>query len=66
MIKVNGKEETYERQYLSDYLTKHNYRMDCIAVERNEEIVSKSQYDQIMIEDEDIIEIVNFVGGGSL
>ena len=35
-----------------------------IAVERNGEIVFKSQYDDVVLQDEDSIEVVSFVGGG--
>lgn len=35
-----------------------------IAVERNLEIVPKSQFDQTALHDGDRIEIVQFVGGG--
>lgn len=35
-----------------------------IAVERNLEIVPKSSFDTMMLEDGDRLEIVQFVGGG--
>lgn len=35
-----------------------------IAVERNGEIVPKSQYDQVALQDGDAVEIVKFIGGG--
>lgn len=35
-----------------------------IAVERNREIVSRSQYDTVVLTDGDHIEIVHFIGGG--
>ncbi len=35
-----------------------------VAVERNREIVPKSQFDTTTLADGDEIEIVNFVGGG--
>jgi thiamine biosynthesis protein ThiS len=35
-----------------------------VAVERNLTVVKRADYDKTMVEDEDEIEIVNFVGGG--
>ena len=35
-----------------------------VAVERNREIVPRSQYDATQLCDEDQIEIVHFIGGG--
>ena len=35
-----------------------------VAVERNEQIVSRSQYDATLLADGDALEIVHFIGGG--
>jgi thiamine biosynthesis protein ThiS len=35
-----------------------------IAIERNREIVSKSTYDSVSLNNGDIIEIIHFIGGG--
>ena len=35
-----------------------------IAVERNGDIVPKAQYDETMLCDGDVVEVVSFVGGG--
>lgn len=35
-----------------------------VAVERNEEIVPRSQYDHILLAQGDALEIVHFIGGG--
>ena len=35
-----------------------------IAVERNREIISKSTYNSVRLNDGDIIEIIHFIGGG--
>ena len=41
-----------------------NYNLRTIAVEQNEEIVSGEQYEDIVLQDGDIVEVVSFVGGG--
>jgi thiamine biosynthesis protein ThiS len=35
-----------------------------VAVEHNREIVPKSRYDRLVLEPDDALEIVQFVGGG--
>ncbi|APH57784.1 ThiS protein [Granulibacter bethesdensis] len=35
-----------------------------IAVERNESIVPRSLYEQTLLDDGDVLEIVHFIGGG--
>jgi thiazole synthase len=37
-----------------------------VAVERNLEIVPRSQYDTVLVEDQDKYEVVHFIGGGRL
>jgi thiamine biosynthesis protein ThiS len=35
-----------------------------IAIERNREIISKSTYNTVRLNDGDILEIIHFIGGG--
>ncbi len=49
---------------LAEYLAGTDYDVKRIAVERNGEIVPKSQYDSTVLSDGDCVEIVSFVGGG--
>ena len=64
MVKVNGKELDIDGKTLSEYLATTDYDPKRIAVERNGDIVFKSQYSATVLEDGDSIEIVSFVGGG--
>ena len=64
MVKVNGTELDIAGKTLSEYLATTNYDPRRIAVERNGDIVFKSQYDAAILEDGDSLEIVSFVGGG--
>ncbi|MBE7059029.1 MAG: sulfur carrier protein ThiS [Ruminococcaceae bacterium] len=64
MVKINGKELNVAGKTISDYLKTTNYDTKRIAVERNGDIVPKSQYDETLLQDGDNIEIVSFVGGG--
>lgn len=64
MVKINGDDLALDGVVLLDWLTEHNYDPQRIAVERNEDIVPKAKYAETVLSDGDIVEIVNFVGGG--
>lgn len=64
MVKINGEVVDAAGKTISEYLATANFNPTLIVVELNEEIVPKSQYDKTIIEDDDTIEIVSFVGGG--
>ena len=64
MVKVNGTELDISGKTVSEYLATTSYDPRRIAVERNGDIVFKSQYDVTVLEDDDSLEIVSFVGGG--
>ena len=64
MVKVNGVELDIAGKTIAEYLTTTDYALARIAVERNGDIVFKSQYEETVMKDGDILEIVSFVGGG--
>jgi len=64
MVKVNDTELDLVGKTVSEYLATTNYDLKRIAVERNGDIVFKSQYDVTILKDGDRLEIVSFVGGG--
>ena len=65
MITINGIPVTFEQSMtVGVYLDTHQYRRNQIAVELNYEILPKSRYDEIILKDGDILEVVSFVGGG--
>ncbi len=64
MVKVNGMELDIARKTIAEYLATTNYDPKRIAVERNGDIVFKSQYGETVLEDGDSLEVVSFVGGG--
>ncbi len=64
MVRINGKEESVCGMRLYDYLVQNQYPPEGIAVECNEEILPKDQYQTYVLKDDDVIEIVSFVGGG--
>ncbi len=64
MVKVNGTEWNMAGKTISEFLAATDYDPKRIAVERNGDIVFKSQYEDTVLEDGDTLEVVSFVGGG--
>ncbi|MBQ4089403.1 MAG: sulfur carrier protein ThiS [Clostridia bacterium] len=64
MVKVNGVMLDLAGKTVMEYIATTNYDPKRIAVERNGDIVFKSQYSTTVLEDGDSIEVVSFVGGG--
>ena len=46
------------------YLQQNQYPLDRIAVEYNGDILPRSQYETLVLQPDDVLEIVSFVGGG--
>ncbi|MDO4474112.1 MAG: sulfur carrier protein ThiS [Eubacteriales bacterium] len=64
MVIVNGEELDIAGKTVAEYLAATNYDPKRIAVERNGDIVLKSQYGETILKDGDTLEVVSFVGGG--
>ena len=67
-IKVNGKEKFIdlknEKALLSTTLELLGYKPNTIVVELNEIIINSTKWDNKILKDGDILEIVSIVGGG--
>ena len=64
MVRINGEETNLAGKNLLEYLKEAGFKPEQVVVERNLEIVPKDQMGSIMIQDEDAIEVLRFVGGG--
>ena len=65
MITVNAnKISNGDNLSLSDYLVREGYKISFVAVQCNDFIVPKTQYEEKILIDGDVIEVVSFVGGG--
>ncbi len=64
MIKINGQLCNMDGKTIAEYLSETDYDIRRIAVEKNGDIVPKSQYSGTLLNDGDIVEVVSFVGGG--
>ncbi|EQG76200.1 thiamine biosynthesis protein ThiS [Clostridioides difficile DA00165] len=47
-----------------DLLNKYNLKSDRVVVEVNLEIIEESNYNTYVLKDEDIVELISFIGGG--
>ena len=64
-MKINGEDIALEAPLtLSELLEREGYGTERVAVEKNRLIVPRAEYETTMIGDDDVLEIVRFVGGG--
>lgn len=64
-ITINGKlTEIEDAATIADIVELQNLKTSMFAVEQNHQIIPKSQYKSIPVQEGDRIEIVHFVGGG--
>ena len=66
-IIVNGKEmDISDGSSISKMLSQMGIQAGRVVVERNEtEIISRSKFEDVILNDGDRLEVLNFVGGGS-
>ena len=63
-MKINGKKIAHEEITLLDFLRRHNYREDCVVIERGGEIITKERFGEVTLREDDDINILQFMGGG--
>lgn len=64
-MKVNAKVYEFKDEITILKLLEHlNLKQDLVVVELNFKIVPKEEYKEIILNDDDNLEIVSFVGGG--
>ena len=64
MIRINGVDIDKIEISLMQYLEENSISPQRISVELNDEILPKANYAATVLKDGDVVEIVNFVGGG--
>ena len=64
MVHINGKDMEVAGQSLMENQEAKDNEKANFLVECNEEIIHKEDYENYMLKDGDIIEIVQFMGGG--
>lgn len=64
-MRVNGEKVCLGKSLLlAAYLAARGFDCRMVAVERNGQIVPKADYEKVELQEEDVLEIVRFVGGG--
>ncbi len=64
MITINGKEYELSGKTVTEVLEALGYGGQHVAVELNESIVPRTEYDKTVVYSGDHMEVVRFVGGG--
>lgn len=64
MVKINGEEKEIAGKNLLEYLKEAGFEPERVVVERNLDIIPKDEIGNTIIQDEDVIEVLRFVGGG--
>ena len=64
MVKINGEEKAIAGKNLLEYLKENGFEPERVVVEQNLNIIPKNQLGNVIIQDEDVIEVLRFVGGG--
>ena len=64
MVKINGEEKEIAGKNLLEYLKEAGFEPERVVVERNLDIIPKDELGKTIIQDEDVIEVLRFVGGG--
>ena len=64
-IKLNGRNKSVDHgSNLNELVSKLNIPIKKVAIEFNKEIIDKKKIKKIILNNNDIIEIVHFIGGG--
>lgn len=64
-IRINGKSEALTgRNNLAEFIRLKDLKDDSIVVEYNRVIVPMGKWSEVVLKENDVLEIVSFVGGG--
>ncbi|MEK9500928.1 sulfur carrier protein ThiS [Gaopeijia maritima] len=64
-VRLNGAERSVAAELtVRTLLESLDLRPELVVVERNREILTRDRYDQVAVEEGDVLELVHFVGGG--
>ncbi len=64
-IQINGRKKLIKQNFsVFDLLKKYKINRTKVAIELNGKILPKNKYNVTKLKDQDIIEMVQFIGGG--
>ncbi|EAI3979999.1 sulfur carrier protein ThiS [Campylobacter jejuni] len=61
---INGEKLDFKELKFMDFIKEKGLKIELIALELNGEIVPKSEFENLILKENDKAEIVSFVGGG--
>ena len=64
MVTINGEEKELAGKNLLEYLKEAGFEPERVVVEQNLKIIPQEKLGNVIIQDEDAIEVLRFVGGG--
>ncbi len=64
MVKINGQPAEAVGKTVAQIVEEQGLNVQRVAVELNGDIVKRSDFDKVVVKEDDSMEIVNFVGGG--
>lgn len=64
MVKINGQLAEAAGKTVAQIVEEQGLNVQRVAVELNGDIVKRSDFDKVVVKEDDSMEIVNFVGGG--
>ena len=64
MVKINGQPAEAAGKTVAQIVEEQGLNVQRVAVELNGDIVKRSDFDKVVVKEDDSMEIVSFVGGG--
>ena len=62
---LNGKDLVLSNEKtISELLRELNVNRSRVVVEINKEIIAREEFDNVILTDKDVVEVISFVGGG--
>ena len=61
---INGQKLELKELKFMDFIKERGLKIELIALELNGEIIPKSEFENLILKENDKAEIVSFVGGG--
>ncbi|MEF3849678.1 sulfur carrier protein ThiS [Campylobacter jejuni] len=61
---INGEKLEFKELKFMDFIKEKGLKIKLIALELNGEIIPKSEFENLILKENDKAEIVSFVGGG--
>ena len=63
-IQFNGKIEDTQAKNLEDLIVSKNIDIANVVIEHNVNIIEKNKLSSIILQENDVVEILSFIGGG--